>query len=139
MAWACANCGEQTARAKITFDLKGIPVRERCPHCAPEEFEGAFRDPTDNRIYSGPQAMPHMYKRDKNDVFQAKDELLADTVALWDEGPTARAVRQKRATRRTEPLSPQEIEASRRWGEDVLKPIVREGGIGAVTASLRRE
>jgi hypothetical protein len=100
-------------------------VRERCPHCAPGEFDEPFRNPTDNRIYAGPQAFPKLYKRDKKDVYQAKDELIADTAALWDGGPTERARRHKQQTRRTEPMTPDEIAAAKRWGEQVLAPLLR--------------
>jgi hypothetical protein len=136
MAWRCGNCGARASRGSVSFDDKGKRVRERCQNCAPEEFDSAFRNPSDNKIYSGPEAMPHMYKRDSNDVFQAKDELLADTAAEWDKGPTERARVHKEATRRTAPLTPAEIEASRRWSEEVLKPALENGGIGAVVAAL---
>jgi len=139
MAWACGNCGAQASRGSVTFDHKGRTVRERCQHCAPEEFDSAFRNPTDNRIYPGPQAMPHLYKRDKNDVYQAKDELLADTAAAWEKGPTERAVQAKRDTRRTEPLTPEEIEKTRHWAEQVLKPALQKGGMGAAVAALNPE
>jgi hypothetical protein len=109
-------------------------VRERCSHCAPEEFAEPFSDPTDKKIYSGPQAFPHLYKRDANDVFQAKDELLADTAALWDGGPTERARRLRQATRRTDPMTAEEIEQSRKWGEEMLAPVLRRGGVAAAAA-----
>lgn len=83
--------------------------------------------PSDDKVYTGPQAMPNLYKRDRNDVFQAKDELIADTAALWDEGPTERARRHKQQTRRTEPMSKEEIESANHWGREVLAPVIREG------------
>jgi hypothetical protein len=138
MAWLCANCGVLTSRGTVTFDVKGDALYERCQQCAPEEFDTPFRDPTDNRIYTGPQAMPNRYKRDKNDVYQATDELIADTAALWDGGPTERAIRHKQATRRTEPMSAEEIAAARHWGEEVLAPAMRRGGIAAVVELLNK-
>lgn len=136
MSQACGSCGKRSTRRRVTFDNKGDVVREICSNCAPEEFAEPFRDPTDNRIYTGPQAFPHLYKRDKNDVFQAKDELLADTAALWDGGPTERAIRRKQATRRTEPMTKAEIEQSKKWAEQVLAPALREGGMAAVAGML---
>jgi hypothetical protein len=136
MAWRCGNCGAETSRGKVTFDEKGRMVRERCKYCAPEEFAEAFRAPSDQKIYAGPDAMPNMYTRDSEGVYHAKDELIADTAANWENGPTERARAHKAATRRTEPLTPAEIEATRRWGEEVLGPALRKGGMGAVMATL---
>lgn len=136
--WVCTNCGAETSRGSVTFDSKGDPVRERCRSCAPEEFDEPFRDPTDNRIYTGPQAFPHLYKRDKNDVFQAKDELIADTAALWDTGPTEQARQHKLETRRTQPMSAAEIEQANHWGREVVAEAMRKGGTAAVAAILSR-
>lgn len=136
MAWACGNCGAETARGSVTFDHKGRIVREQCQHCAPEQFDTPFRMPTDSRIYSGPEAMPNRYKRGADDVYRATDELIADTAALWDEGPTERLRRRRDANRRTEPLTPAEIEATRRWGEQVLRPVMEQGGTAAVASIL---
>lgn len=113
-------------------------MRESCSDCAPEDFAEPFRDPTDTRIYSGPQAFPHLYKRDRNDVYQAKDELIADTAELWDGGPTERARRHKVATRRMEPMSAQEIAEAKHWGEENLAEAMRKGGSAAVAALLNR-
>jgi hypothetical protein len=111
-------------------------VRERCSHCAPEDFAEPFRDPSDQKVYSGPEAFPHLYKRDRNGVLQAKDELLADTAELWDGGPTERARRLKQQTRRTEAMTPEEIAQARKWGEQVLGPAWRKGGTAGVVAAL---
>ena len=137
MAWVCGNCGAETSRGSVTFDLKGRKVRERCQHCAPEQFDSAFRMPTDNKIYTGPEAMPNRYKRGADDVFHATDELIADTAALWDEGPTERLRRRREAIRRTEPLTPAEIEATRRWGEQVLRPALERSGIAGAVGVLQ--
>jgi hypothetical protein len=136
MSRQCANCKAETTRLRVTFDRHGAAIFERCPHCAPEDFREPFRDPTDTRIYAGPEAMPQLYRRDRDGVYQAKDELLADTAALWDGGPTARAVEHKRRTRRTTPMTPEEIAESRKWGEQVLTPALRKGGIAAAAAVL---
>jgi hypothetical protein len=139
MAWNCGSCGQLTSRGSQTFDHKGVMVREVCPHCDPARFEGAFRDPSDQKIYSGPQAMPTLYKQDKHGVYQAKDELISDTVEKWDKGPTERAKELKRATRRTEPLTAEELERTRIWGEKVLGPLLRAEGMGAVVGALQPE
>lgn len=139
MAWVCGNCGAETTRSRVAFDEKGLPVRECCPHCAPPgDFADPFRDPTDNRIYTGPEAFPHRYKRDKEGIYQAKDELIADTAALWDAGPTEQARQHKVATRRTEPMSAAEIEQANHFGREVLAEAMRKGGTAAVAAILSR-
>lgn len=138
MAWTCGNCGQETARGGVTFDLRGDPVRERCPHCAPEEFDSAFRDPTDNRIFAGPYVFPHLYKRDREGVYRAKDELIADTAAAWDTGPTEQARVHKQETRRTEPMSQDEIDRANHWGKEVVAEAMRKGGSTAVAAILSR-
>lgn len=111
-------------------------MRETCSHCAPEDFAEPFRDPSDLKIYSGPEAFPHLYKRDRNDVFQAKDELLADTAALWDGGPSERARRHKEQTRRTDPMTPEEIARAKKWGEQILAPALRNGGMAAAVSVI---
>jgi hypothetical protein len=137
--WTCGNCGETATRGGVTFDLKGNPVRERCQNCAPEEFDTAFRMPTDQRIYSGPDAMPNRYKLSKDGILHATDELVADTAALWEDGPTARAKTHKMKTRRTDPLTPEEIAANRRWGDEVLAPFIRAHGTAALAGVLNKE
>lgn len=134
------DCGRASTRQRITYDEAGNPARCICPECTPGEFTEPFRDPSDNKIYSGPQAMPHLYKRGPDDVYRAKDELIADTTALWEKGPTARAIEQKQKARRSadsESLTADEIEKTKRWGEDVLAPILREQGIGGVIGALK--
>jgi len=128
------NCGRESSRQRITFDQHGNALFCICPSCAPQDFADPFRAPSDNKIYSGPQAMPNLYKRGPDDVYRAKDELIADTAALWDEGPTARAIQRKRQERSS--LTPEEIEKTKRWGEEVLAPILREQGIAGVVAAL---
>jgi hypothetical protein len=139
MPWECGNCGSDTSRGSQTFDLGGKQVREVCPTCDPEKFDGAFRDPSDKKIYSGPQAMPTLYKQDSEGMYHAKDELISDTVEGWNKGPTELAKDRKRASRRTEPPTPAEVEKNRIWGEQVLGPILREGGVNAVVAALNQE
>jgi hypothetical protein len=84
--------------------------------------------------------MPHLYKRGADDVYRAKDELIADTAALWDQGPTARAIERKQKLQRsrgTQSLTPEEIEKTKRWGDEVLTPILREQGIAGVVQALK--
>lgn len=124
----CSGCGAESARVRRTMTYGGKLLAEDqqteiCPHCHPEEFSEPF-DPF-GRIATGPEAMPHMYTRDAEGVYHAKDELMQDTADRWNLGETAKRAIQKRKTRRTEPLSPAEMEASKQFGQQ-LAPIYRE-------------
>lgn len=126
MPWPCANCGASTNRSQSTYDKDGDFVKEVCPNCKQEEFEGALISPSDQKVYPGPAAMPNLYTRDAEGTYHAKDELIADTVALWDKGPTEKLRDQKRATRRMEPLTQKEIDAAVRWGNECLAPLLQQ-------------
>lgn len=122
----CRGCGARVARTLTTLDAKGRLLREECPSCKPELFAEPVRDPSDNKIYTGPQVFPHLYRPNAEGILEAKDELIQDTVSMWDKGPTQQAIDRKRATRRTEPLSATEIEAAQQWGEQCLKPLIQQ-------------
>ncbi len=139
MPWQCGSCGVDTSRGKKVFDEKGNVRSEVCPSCSPEQFEGGVTDPSDKKIYSGPQAMPNLYTRDAEGTYHAKDELISDTVQNWDHGPTAKAEAKKRATRRTEPLTAVELARANRWGKEVLAPLLEARGMGAVVGALHPE
>lgn len=72
----------------------------------------------------GPEAFPKQYKRDANGIYAAKDELLQDTVDCWDKGPTASRIEEKRATRRTAPLTEGEKDKVMRWAHEFLEPMI---------------
>ena len=133
--WIC-KCGQETSRGRTNFSPEGKVVGECCPGCNPEAFEGPIRVPSDLKIYSGPQAMPNMYRRGDDGTYHAKDELISDTVAGWDRGPTERACDWKRKHRRTEPLTPEEIRRSQEWGERVLAPALRAEGAANLVGAL---
>jgi hypothetical protein len=124
MQWACANCGSLTSRSRTTFDQHGKQLQEICPHCAPQALDEPMRVPSDEKLYTGPQAYPHLYKQSADGVYRAKDELIADTAALWDKGPHEEAKARKRATRRTEPLTPEEQRKANEWAKNVLEPAI---------------
>jgi hypothetical protein len=123
----CANCGHETRRMRVEYDERGQRLREYCVECRPEQFaDQPVTDPSDKKIYVGPEAMPNMYYRGTDGVLRAKDELLQDTLDILRRDPDAeaekRAIAKKRATRRTRPLTRSEIEAADRWGREVLIP-----------------
>lgn len=124
----CGNCGQQTMRLRQEFDSRtGGLVREYCVQCKPEEFaDQAVTDPSDKKVYIGPDALPHMYRMGQDGILHAKDELLQDSLDILNADPDKdareKAIAKKRATRRTEPLTPAEIRAAERWGREVLRP-----------------
>jgi hypothetical protein len=111
------DCGEYAARVRITL-AKGNVLLEKpitvCAKCAPGEFSDPF---SIDRLVTGPEAYPHLYKKDAEGIYRPTDELQQDTEDhITKPGPTAEAVERKRATRRTAPLSPAEIkESDRLW------------------------
>ena len=122
----CRGCGAEERFTLTTLDEKGNLAREECKQCRPDLFDGAKRVPSDNKIYSGPQAFPTQYKRDDNGIYHAKDEILQDTVDEWDKGPTQKNIDKKRASRRTTPLSDEEVKKAQQWGNECLKPAIQE-------------
>lgn len=111
------DCGEYAARVLITL-AKGNVLLEKaittCAKCAPGEFSAPF---SIDRLVTGPEAYPHLYKKDADGIFRPTDELRQDTEdQITKPGPTAEAVERKRVTRRTTPLTPEEIkESDRLW------------------------
>jgi ribosomal protein S27AE len=75
----CGTCGAQTARIRQTFTAGGKPLatpKDECPNCAPQSFE-KHTDPSDLRLWTGPQVDPAHYKRTE-DGYQASDSVLQD-------------------------------------------------------------
>ena len=120
----CGGCGAETVRTRTCIAANGAITAEICPNCKPEDFSDAWRDPSDKKIYMGPEAFPKQYKRDANGIYAAKDELLQDTVDCWDKGPTASRIEEKRATRRTAPLTEGEKDKVMRWAHEFLEPMI---------------
>ena len=111
---ACEGCGAETSRSLTIFDKHGLPATEECPTCQPGKFTGPVGTPADNKVWMGQQVYPHLYTRDNDGMYHAKDELVADTVALMESDPdaerTAGAIESKRRNRRTAPMTQVEIE-----------------------------
>jgi hypothetical protein len=115
----CKGCGAETLRTVTTFDV-GVR-KEVCPQCDPNQFDSPVTDPSDKKIYVGWEAMPEKY-RIENGVAHAKDELLQDSEDLINRTPEVVEIEAKRRTRRTEPLSQEEIMRAEHWGRTVLRP-----------------
>lgn len=109
----CGNCGAEGTRIRSRWN-GDIRLPDECPNCAPQSFE-AMKSVRDGTIAMGYEYMPTMYK--KTDVgYVAKDELLADTEAelskpdMEGEAAYQKAVAIKRASRRTKPMTGDEIQ-----------------------------
>jgi hypothetical protein len=111
---ARCDCGADSSRTRTTFPASG--TKTVCPTCEPSEFAEAFIAPSDNKIWLGPEVYPTLYKRDAEGKYHAKDELIADTVAIMQSDPDAEAVAKWRAmrerTRRVSPMTEAEIKAA---------------------------
>jgi hypothetical protein len=109
----------------MVFDNKGNPRQEICSTCQPEEFAEKFMDPSDRRPHWGEEVYPNLYKVSTVDgVLRAKDELIQDTVDQWKQTPQDEAEAKKRATRRTQAMTPDEIARACQWGDAVLSPVL---------------
>jgi hypothetical protein len=111
----CSNCGADTPRLRTVF--LGKETRDECPQCAPGSFE-KFTAPSDKKIAMGFEAHPNEYEKryDEDGVFyirkpeyRAEQEQRLTQPAEDDRLREEQAVAEKRATRRTQPLSPDEV------------------------------
>lgn len=121
----CRGCGAEALRTSATY-RNGELVSEVCSSCRPDRFGEPVTDPSDKRIYVGWEAMPQHYRLTDNPdggkIAHASDSIIADTVELMNQTDEHIAIEEKRRTRRTEPLTPDEIKAAEHWGREVLRP-----------------
>jgi hypothetical protein len=125
---ACRGCGKEALRTVARYD--GILLLEEvCPSCAPDKFHGVkVTAPTDRRIWAGHEAEPEKYyAADDQGVKRAKDELRQDIWDQWNVDEDELQREQKRRTRRTEPMTREEISAAESYGRNVLRPMIEEG------------
>jgi hypothetical protein len=114
----CRNCNASAAKVITTFTSGGIPLkdpRDRCEHCD-DSLKVKATAPSDKKLYMGWEVEPNRYKKRDDGSFEASDEKLADqhdfvanAAAKAEDEAHERAKAQKRATRRTTPLTPDEI------------------------------
>jgi hypothetical protein len=125
---ACRGCGAKALRTSARYIGKTL-LSEVCPSCAPEQFAGVkVTDPTDRRIWAGHEAEPDKYyAADDQGVKRAKDELRQDTWDAMNIDEEEQARELKRRTRRTEPMTQDEIAAAEHYGRTVLRPLIEEG------------
>lgn len=121
----CDKCGEFSSHTKTKYNPDFSIAEASCKLCRPEDFDDAFRDPSDNKIYHHHEAFPHMYKRNDEGVYIAKDEVSQNTLDIISQDPEAplreAAIAKKRATRRTTPMTRGEIEAAQNYATPFVK------------------
>lgn len=115
----CGGCKTDARRVKITMtDRNGRFVpdgkrKEICQNCSPEDFHEAH-DPLAVFI---PEhvAHPHLYRRKADGSLELKDETVADIEAeMLNNRDEEEALARKRATRRTTPMTQDEIDRAQR-------------------------
>lgn len=121
----CGGCGAESSRIRSTY-AEMVLVAEVCKACDPLSFE-EHHDPTDNRIYTGPDAMPNLYKRvgtGNSERLVPTDELQQDTMDILTRDEVKMAEEKKRRTARREPLTATEIERANQWATRYLRPVL---------------
>ena len=128
----CGSCGEESRRIRTSF-LNGTS-KDECPHCAPQSFE-KIADPSTKKVWIGPEFAPNDYEW-RDGYLQMKPEAVADleerscgtrSVAYQEEMAKVReAEEHKRHTRRTKPLSPNEIASALDFCDQALRPLIED-------------
>ena len=128
----CSNCGAEGTRIRSRWTEKGTQLPDECPNCAPQAFE-KFSAPSDKKIWMGYEAHPNEYVKAEDGGFDRKPEYRAEQEErLRQETEDERTLRleaeaKKRATRRTEPMTPAEFEQAVRKAQDIAGWIHSEG------------
>lgn len=116
-------------RTSASYDIRMEFQSEVCPACAPEKFAGVkVTDPSDRRIWAGHEVNPERYyDADSNGIKRARDEERQDTwdaINIDDEDEVWRI--KKRQTRRTTPMTQNEIAAADHFARTKLRPMLEE-------------
>lgn len=113
----CGNCGAVGPRVRSRW-REGAQLPDECPSCAPQSFDGKFTAPSDKKIWMGYEAHPNEYVKSADGGYDRKPEYRAEQEEKLRQ-PTAeemeaqeKAVANKRASRRTAPMSPAEMTAA---------------------------
>lgn len=128
------QCGAESKRIRQIW-LEGKLLREECPHCDPQSFE-RVQNPSEKKIWIGPEFAPNDYVK-REDEFGVRYDLkpeaareleLKHTVksqrAIDEREAVARAKAEKRRTRRTNPMTSEEIEQALRFVDVNLRPMI---------------
>ena len=113
----CNNCGEEGARVRSRWTEKGIALPDECPACAPQSFE-KFSAPSDKKIWMGYEAHPNEYEKRydadglilvRKPEYRAEQEDRLRNETADERDARLRAEAEKRATRRTDPMTAEEM------------------------------
>lgn len=127
----CSHCGTESPRVRSRWDDKGVQLPDECPSCAPGQFE-KFTAPSDKKIAMGFEAHPNEYEKryDQDGViyvrkpeYRAEQEQQLQKPAEEDRVREEQAVALKRATRRTAPMTPDELLFAINKARDVAEAI----------------
>lgn len=122
----CGNCGAETFRVRSRWTDKGARLADECPECAPQIFE-KFTAPSDKKIWMGYEAHPNEYVMAADGGYDRKPEYRAEQEArLQAETEDERTERlqaeaKKRATRRTSPMTPNELQDALRFASSLVQ------------------
>lgn len=122
----CNHCGAESVRVRSRWTEKGVQLADECPTCAPQSFE-KFTAPSDKKIWMGYEAHPSEYVHAEDGGFDRKPEYRAEqeqklTQPTEDEARIQRiAEEDKRATRRTEPMTSVEMEQALKKASDIAE------------------
>ena len=116
----CGSCGSETLKTRTIFEVEGRQLpepKDECPVCAPGSFERQ-QDPSEKKIWMSWERDAAHYKRtyDKDGlVMMPSDSVLQDlqdAVSKQKSGEELQAgeaaIEEKRASRRTTPMTPDE-------------------------------
>lgn len=113
--------------------VKQTQLPDECPSCAPQSFEKQS-DPSDKKIWIGPEYAPNDYEKryDADGVYYvAKPEVTAEreAKAFRDSDEQERyqkALAEKRANRRTRPLTEHELALALAKVDALFRPLIED-------------
>lgn len=105
----------------MKWDERGRFLGEICKECHPEEFAEAFHESSYLRIVPGHEAFPTKFRKNNDGIYLMTDSAAQDLAGAWDKGPNAHLEDEKRANRRTTPLTKEEIAKAQTWGNECLR------------------
>lgn len=113
----CGNCRAEGFRIRSRW-VKGIQLPDECPQCKPDAFDGKITMPSDKKIWMGYEAHPNEYVKGEDGGFDRKPEYRAEQEAKLglqsadDREAQEKAVKAKRASRRTLPMDAAEFSSA---------------------------
>lgn len=130
----CGGCGADRTRTRTIFNANGTVRKEECQSCAPGSFDPQWLHAKGATAW---EAYPTKYEKftlpDGRTGYRAKEEWRQDSEdkirAAYEraDDPDKEAVEKKRKTRRTTPMTPDEIAAATNRWRPVLEDRAEQG------------